>query len=233
MIFPVLEVEPIVQVGDKTRLNGTKSFASGESTAISLVRIRPEASASWVTVTGTDSRDWLLDWAYADAGTKTVSIEITTNGSPVTKTASVSVVTAATDKLFSTDSDLQLHETDILKWVPDGRSSFLDMHRRAQKIILQWLDKEGYVDVNQVPFTKAAIIDIEEVNAWSTYTVLRLIFESISNATDDIFHEKAIRYGKEELHARNRAVLRLDTDGDGQVDLSEELQLSTAFVARR
>ena len=50
---------------------------------------------------------------------------------------------------------------------------------------------------------------------------LRLIFEGVQNATDDIFGEKAEKYqGLEEFY-RNRLVLRLDLNKDGQTDVSE------------
>ena len=48
---------------------------------------------------------------------------------------------------------------------------------------------------------------------------LRLIFEGLSNALDDIFHEKALRYMEMESKARNRAALRLDRDNDGETDV--------------
>jgi len=233
MIFPVIEVEPVVQVGDKTRISAVKSFASGEASPITLVRIRPVSSGDWFTVTGDDYRDWYLDWAYSAAAEVAPQVEITTNGSPVVVSGAINVVTAATDNLFSTDSDLQLHETDILKWVADGRSSFKDIHRRAQKVILQWLDREGYISYNRTPFTAADVSNIEEVNAWATYTALRIIFEGISNASDDVFREKAIRYDKEALHARSRVVLRLDADNDGDTDYTVDLELSTGNVVRR
>ncbi len=63
MIFPVLEVERAIQVGDKTRLSGVKSFYTpGDS--IDKVKIRPEGTASYVDVSGVSERDWHLDWVY-------------------------------------------------------------------------------------------------------------------------------------------------------------------------
>ena len=229
-VFPLLEVEPIVQVGDKTRLSGLKSFIAPVDRDFDLVRIKPSDASQFITASAE-----FLDWVYSASGTVNVTLYVQSNcpyaSAEVEK--SITVVTAAQDNLFSNDSDLSLHEPEILKWVVDGRSSFLDMHRRAQTLILKWLDKEGYVDSNGNPFTKSAIVDIEEVRAWSTFLVLKLIFEGLSNATDDIFHEKAVRYNGKMMEYRKKALLRIDTDGDGVVDNVEGITPAFGFVARR
>lgn len=230
-VFPILEVEPIVQVGDKTRFNGTKSFISPTDGDFDLMRIKPTATAQYITITDNE----YLDWVYSASGTQTVTLYVQTNcpyaSGEVEKT--ISVLTATQDYLFSTDQDLRLHEPEILKWVVDGRSSFIDMHRRAQTLIMKWLDKEGYVDSDGNPFTKAAIVDIEEVKQWSTFLVLKLIFEGLSNAVDDIFHEKAKRYNGKMQEYRKKALLRIDVDGDGEVENYEGVDPAFGFVARR
>src|SRR5690606_28291915 len=124
-------------------------------------------------------------------------------------------------------------EPDILKWVEDGRNSFLNVHRRAKKLLLEYLRREGFVDVYGNPYTDTAIVDIEEVKQWVTFTALRIIFEGISNSTEDVFHEKARRYSELELKWRSIALLRLDVDGDGTVLPGEGLDTRSCFVARR
>lgn len=229
MIFPNLELEPIVQVGDRTRLNALKSFVTQDEAAISMVEIRPYQGASFIDVTS----DMFLDWQFSSAGTINVTARVTASGASAEFTSPISIVTPTSDYLFSTDGDLRLHEPDILKWTEAGRNTFINVHRRAQKVILEWLRKEGFVDVYQNPYTKAAIIDIEEVKQWSTYLVLRLIFEGISNATDDIFAEKANRYKSKEVEWRKTALLRLDVDGDSETDNEEGIDTAFSFVARR
>lgn len=228
-IFPNLNLEPVVQTKDRTRLDATKSFVTQDEATISLVQIRPSVSADFVDVT----TDMYLDWEYTTNGTQVVTCRVTASAVSAEVSANISSIVASADYLFSNDSDLKLHEPDIMKWTEPGRNSYLNLHRRAQTIILKWLDKEGYVDINNNPFTKAAIVDIEEVKQWSTYTVLRLMFEGLSNAVDDIFDKKAKMYQGMEGTWRERVVLRLDVDGDGVVNEGEEVQLSTAFVARR
>lgn len=230
-IFPILEVEPTVQVDDKVRLNAAKSFVTQDESAISAIKIDPTGSAGFITVTD----DEYLDWSYSASGTYNIKLRVEAGAASASAqiTKAVSIVTSASDHLFSTDQDLKLHEPDILKWVEDGRASFLNVHRRAQTIIIKWLDKEGYTDVNGDPFTKAAIVDIEEVKQWSTYLALRLIFEGLSNAVDDLFWSKSKIYKGREVEWRDRALLRLDTDGDGTVEDTEGIDPAYGFLARR
>ncbi len=230
-LFPLLDLEPTVQVGDKTRLDASKSFVTADQDSLSSILIDPTGSAGFIDVTETQ----YLDWAYAASGTFNVKLKILAGAASASAMIqhSISIVTEAQDKLFSNDADLRLHEFDILKWVPDGRATFKDMHRRAQIIIIQWLSKEGYVRVNDIPFTKTDIIDIEEVKQWSTYITLRLIFEGLSNATDDIFHVKSTRYFEMEQNWRDRAILRIDVDGDGIVNPGEGVDPRSGFIARR
>ena len=220
MIFPNLECEAIVQVNDKTRLNGSKSFITPDESAITLVEIEPESGNGYINVTGAaplDPLNWYLDWQYATNGTKTATIRVTTSGAPVTVTKTISVLSVVDDKLFSDDSDLIMHESEILRWVPVGRNSFKDMHRRAQQRILAWLDEKGHTDSSGARLTKASIVDVQEVKEWSIFLTLRMIFQSISNAVDDVFDKKAKYYESREAEARNRSALRYDYDGDGAI----------------
>ena len=162
-----------------------------------------------------------------------VSVRVTNGAGNTVKTKTIQVISAEADYLFSDDNQLKAHEYDILKLLPPGKATHLYAHRRAQTQIMDWLDKEGYVDVNRVKFTKAAIVDLTEVSEWSVFTTLRLIYESVSNAVDDIFAVKADKYGKLETYWRDRAVLRLDIDGDGDADIGEEIDIRSTFCARR
>jgi len=218
MLFPVLELESIVQVDDKTRLSGLKSYISKDESAITLVEIEPEASAGFIDVTGTGSDDFYLDWQYSTDGVKTVSIRLTNAGGSSLITKDLTVVTKAEDYLFSADSDLIGYEGDLLNYVRPGRNSFLDKHRAAQSKIVSFLDEKGVTDDNGDRLTKVAIVNLEEVKEWSTALTLSIIFEEISNAVDDIFMDKSQKYKQAALTHKNRAFLRLDKDGDGDSD---------------
>lgn len=237
-IFPNAELEAIVQVNDKTRLDATKSFVDKGEAAITLVEIEPEAAAGFIDVTGSlpiKSKNWFLDWQYATDGVKTVTVRVTTDGAPVTASNTLTIISVADDKLFSADSDLIKHEPEILqdKNLPDGRNSFLNVQRRSQELILAFLDENGVVDIDGNRLTKADILDVEEVRQWSTFLSLRLIFEGLSNAIDDIFSEKAKRYETMEISARGRAQLRVDVNNDGILDDREGINMKTMDLVRQ
>lgn len=231
-IFPVLEVENVVQVGDKTRFNASKSFVSKDNVAITLVEIEPESGSGFVTVTGSSYKDWYLDWQYSGA-TRTVVVSLRiTAGTTTTITKSISVVTSASDMLFSSDSDLLAYEPDILKYIPDGRSSYLNVHREAQTKILDWLAEAGVTDVDGNRLTKDRVIDIDEVRSWSKYLTLSLIFSGIYNSVDDVFSDKAKSYASMAKSKADRSKIRLDIDGDGETSLAEDVNLQSRDLVR-
>tara|TARA_R110002020_G_scaffold94189_6_gene226890 strand:+ start:3625 stop:4332 length:708 start_codon:yes stop_codon:yes gene_type:complete len=233
-IFPKLELESIVQENDKTRLSAKKSFISKTEAAVTLVRIKPDASGSFITVTGSSSEDWYLDWEYSAAGLITVEVEITTDGSPTSVTKTLTVISSGDDKLFSTDAELEVHEDDILQWVRNGRSSFLEKHRMAQTRIFSYLDQNRMWKSDGTRFDKDDVYDIEEFREWSKFEALAMIFEGISNDVEDIFSFKAERYRELRDGARSRSTLRLDLDEDGTIDeSSEKLNIREGLVIRR
>ncbi len=120
-----------------------------------------------------------------------------------------------------------------MKWVPQGRSSYKDVIRRSQKLIIAWLDEKGYVNVYGNKFDKHDIIDLEEVRQWSIFQTLKLIMQGISNVTDDVFDKKAKEYSKFEEAARQRVILRIDTNRDGAADAMEGLSISSGSLYRR
>lgn len=139
------------------------------------------------------------------------------------------------DNLFSSDVDLLAHEPDIMSWLPKDRSSYKFAHRRSQELILAFLDEKGYTDIFGDKLLIDAIVDITEVAEWSKFLTLKLIFQGIKNAVDDVFGQKADTYLALEKNARNRVILRLDKDNDGLVEAnsSEGVMISTINCARR
>lgn len=145
----------------------------------------------------------------------------------------LNIVTAVTDNLFSDDDRLRKHEWDILKFVPDGRASFLDVHRRAQQLIMAWMDTQGFLNDFEEPFRVQDIKNPEDFREWATMMVLRLIFEGLHNAKDDVFQQKAEHYQALEDFFRNRANVRIDLNKDGTVDVTERLDTRSCVVVRR
>lgn len=150
----------------------------------------------------------------------TLTVETQDNDDVVLATASiheyVEVYSVQGDALFSDDADLVGFENDIMKWLPSGRGSYKDLHRKAQKVIVDWLDRQGYRDNNFKKLTKFAFVDNSDVRLWATYTALRLFFSGANNQVGDVFKEKSNYYKGLEIEARDRAVLSLDLSGDGK-----------------
>ena len=227
MIFPILKCENIVQVNDKTRLDATKSFQSPYEAAVTLFEIEPESGAGFFAV-GTSK---YLDWAYSSAGEKTATVRITTDGSPVTSTQTLTIISEADDKLFSNDQDLITMEDDILRLLRPGRASFLDKHRMAQFKIIDALDQMGLTDGFGNKLTKLDLFDATEVNEWSKYLTLNLIFASATSEANDVYMTKAAEYLKMAQLASKRAGIRFDTDQDGSEDMRPDLY--SARLVRR
>lgn len=231
-IFAILQSEGTVQVGDKTRLDARQSFVS-PTVVVTQVEIKPYAASEWIVVsTSDDPTTWFLDWVYDAAASVTASVRVTA-GSTATGTASLTVVTAATDALFSDDSDLLPLEPSIQDLLPEGRSTFLNIHREAQTKILEDIYRSGIRDEDDDRLTKAAIVDVQEVSEWSKYLALQLIFEGASNAVDDIFAKKADKYRALAQMAANTATIVLDLDGDGDAETPDERVSFTAVRVRR
>lgn len=222
MIFPVISTESKVQVDDMTRIDATRSFISAGEAAISLVEIEPEAASGFINVTS----DKYLDWAYSSEGTKTVSIRITTDGSPVTKTATLVVVTSAADLLFSNDQDIVTHEPEIFRFLRPGRASFLDFHRKAQERILDNLKQRNILNWDGTKIEASNIFDRDEVKQWSKYLTISMIYESVQNEVEDLFAIKARDYMNLASKASDRATIALDKNIDGAVDSSPDLKVS-------
>lgn len=238
MLCGILETETTLQIADKTRLSASKSFVSKGEAAITKVEIDPGDGAGFVDVTGVasplDPNDWYLDWIYSGASrTVTAQVRITTSAAPVIGvTKDIALLTSTDDHLFSSDKDLMALEPDVMKWVPDGRASWLNIHRAAQEKILDWLNKAGVSDANDVPLTKVDVISIDEVRFWSRDWVLGLIFHSVSNVKDDVFDQKAKFYFGEAGKGSNRSKIRLDTNHDGTLSKNEGVNVTSSTLIR-
>lgn len=329
-VFSIVDFESEVQIGDKTRIDASKSFASKATEQINKVEIKAGEDEGSISVYDLDSSNWFLDWCFnsfkidvksSNSGFKfkvgsTTHIATIANGSytlsqyatalqtalnaafansfvvsisdgkatisgsnafEILKSASatqlfmelgtsktshtgklieyvkrfvtvevenpealtsssvveINVYSEEGDRLFTSDQDLIAHEPDVLKWVPQGRATFKNVYRRAQKLIIAWLDEKGYVNAYAEKYNKFDIIDIEEVRQWSTFMSLRLIFEGISNSVDDVFSQKANKYSMLEEAARQRVILRIDYDKDGIVDTTEGVSIYSGSLFRR
>lgn len=222
MIVPVLHCEKVLQVKDLTRFDASRSIlVKGSADPINSVKIKLGASGPEIEVFNAQPKNWFVDYAFNDPGATEITLTVASASESASVTETINILTAEEDALFSGDADLISLESDIMKWLPNGRSSFLDLHRKSQSLIVDWVNRQGYRDDKGDKFTKAAFKDNSDVNLWSVYTTLKLFFMGVQNATDDVFKKKADYYHKLEIEARDRAILDLDMDGDGEVDKHE------------
>jgi hypothetical protein len=230
VIFPKLIHEKVIQTNDKTRLDASRSFVS-DSTAIINVEIKPSASDAYISVFSADPKKWVLDWAYSVSGTKTISLKVSTATTNEIINYTLSVISEADDKLFSNDEDLLQHENNILDYIPKGRSSWLNKHRASQDMILAYFDEQRIWRNDGTKLTKNDLLDVSEVNEWSKFLTLRIIYQSLSVSVDDIFWKKSMEYEKLEHQARSRSALRFNANGDGETETVID-RMTTIMVRR-
>jgi hypothetical protein len=143
-------------------------------------------------------------------------------------------VTAATDALWSSDKDLIGYENQIMKWVPQGRNSWLNVHRKAQVLILDWLDSIRVWKQDGTRLTKADFLVTNDVRQLSAYWTLQLIFEDLSNKPDDVFSLKAESYAELVQSAKNRGRIQADfNDNQTDDDVNEDSQDMRSFTMVR
>lgn len=228
--FPVLQTEFTAQVGDKIRLDAIQSYVTPDEGAITTVEIDAGIGDGFVDVTSTR----YLDVQYSTAGNKTVQVKVTTGTGNITGSFTVVAVSSADDRLFSSDELLMAHEPQILKYLPDGKSSYKFQHRRVRDLIIDEINRKGFRDEGGSKYTAADVLDLEDVKVWATYKCLAVIMEGLSNAVDDIFSQKALKYMKLASEAENRLYVTLDHDNSGIASEAEKVQEFTAIsVIRR
>jgi len=240
MIFPIIECDEVVQLNDKFRISAFNSYKTPNEPVWDSVEIEPYAGAGFIDVTGDVSkpnpnRFWFLDFQYDTAGVKVVSLRITIGLSVVTVTKNVTAVTEATDNLFSTDQLLKEQQSDIFRLLPDGKASFKYKHRAAQNFILDWLWNNGFyksVGNGAEPFLKTDIVDIDFISDWSTYVTLRMLYEENQSQGGDIFRQKAGDFLNKEERAREKCLLKIDTNGNGTLEVNEGAQIASRRLER-
>lgn len=233
MRFSLIDCDAVVQVNDKIRIDASQCFGT---VAITNVEIQPEAAESFYTVFNSgDTSRWYLDWLYVASGAKVISVRVTDAGGNTTTTKSITVVTEASDYLFSNDDELKVQEPDIMKWLPAGRSSYKFVHRKVQDAIITEIYKSGISSTDGTKITKTQVIDVKEVQDWATFEALRIIFAGISNAIDDVFARKSDMYKSESIAMRALAMNRLaiDYNKSGAVTSSEHVGFGSAALVKR
>jgi len=230
-VFALLDFEPIIQAGDLLRLDALKSTVTPDET-ISKVEIDPLGRNEFIDIT----TDKFLDFVYESTVDKTVTPVLKVTGSTsgaVEKRFSIRVLTEATDALFSNDEQLRTIEPEIRRYLPKGKSTFKNIHRRAQQLVLDDLDRRGLTSEDGSALVKEDFISNQDVSEWSAFKALTIIYGGISNEVDDIFDKKANKYSGMAAGKGNRVAIRLDKNRDGTVDEHEKLDSNVIDVVRR
>lgn len=251
-VFIVVVHDSVVQIGDKVRFDLTKSFCARPlvtSTFIKQIDVKPNPTSAWIKIHDATIpaeklavKDWYFDWIYLDdtgaaphthGHIQTFEVRFTDiNDDTYLAERDFTLWTEAQDNLFSNDQDLIAHEPDILKWLPDGRSSWKYVHRRCQQRILSYLFEKGYKNTDGTPFEKDQIVEKYDVKEWSTFMALKIIFGSIINSKDDVFLQKAKFYENLEGKA-NKTDIRVDLNADGTQAVGETISTHGPILVRR
>jgi hypothetical protein len=228
MIFVKIDSESKLQTNDKTRMK-VSLLTMPDTSAATAVYIQAEASGATYDITS----DLFFDYIYSSSGTKIVTATAYVDESTeYTGEVSIEVVTPAEDNLFSIDADILAYEPEILNYVREGRSSWLDKHRAIQAFILDELLAKGYLKNDDTPYASSDVFSTD-FKKWSAFLVLSAIYEELSNAIGDIFEQKSIRYKDKALQASNRCFLYLDKNGDGTIDKNEKENILSTTLVRR
>lgn len=232
-IFATLQTDRIVQVGDKTRLDASHSFVAGAD-VISMIEIQPSDADIYIQVPLDQP---YLDWVYSTAGDVVVAVRVTVSSGDSTSasvgTADLAVLSAETDALFSSDSDLVAQEPSIRDLLPRGRSTFLNVHREAQELIMDAVNRK-VSSASQNWLTPISVVDKREVREWSKYLTLHLIFEGSINTKDDVFYIKSSKYKGLADNASERSYIALDLNGDGTLtDDEKKTGFTSVGIVRR
>lgn len=213
-MFPILEIENIVQIGDKTRLDGSKSYGA----EFTKIEIAPN---------GVDfiecSDDKYLDWQFDTPGTKEIVLRVTSESGNKEVLKEILVVSSEVDALYSTDEDFKGVESEIFRYLRKGRSSFLDKHREAKRQIVQALKNENLIKLDATDLTGLAI-NPGALKDWSKYLALSLVFFDCNTGYGvggpEYFLAKAQSYKSAAELAKMNAIRGLDTNADGDPDVS-------------
>lgn len=233
MIFINCINEGLIQVNDKTRIDVSRSFVSGEG--ITDIEIEPEAAAGFVSVYNSDQDKWFLDWQYSMDGEKVISVRATDGTSTITQTFSITVISVEDDNLYSNDAQLFAIESELKRYLPPGKSSFTYLHREAQSRILAYLDRKRIWNDDGEPYNKNQINLFNQLQKWSLYETAYIIYNDLFITVGDKFSQKINQYKALRNIERDRAALRIDKDNTGTYDRFDDTvqDLKSLRIVRR
>lgn len=214
MIFANPTFETIIQVDDLTRLSFDLHSPNNDLENIDQVFIKPDTLA--IEYDAVSKRNnYYIDWAYNIEGVKTIELKvIMIDTTEHIFNGELTVLNKEEDNLFSSDQDLIQVESDILRYLPSGKSTFNYLHREAQKRIMAFLDEQRIWKIDGSRYLISDVSDIEEFKQWSRYLVLHILYRNLVVVPDDVFDDRAKYYADLMASARKRAAIRIGRDDD-------------------
>lgn len=237
MVGIVLNAESVVRVGDKIRLDasGTTYISLTPSVTISSVTIKPEDIAPVFDVTGNpvNKKNWVLDYFYSTDGVKTVTVTVTLSDSSIhSKSFAVTAISQADDKLLVDDDDLRAMDFELMRFIPDGYSSWRHVHRRSTREVIDFINSMRLSKVNGDPLTFDELKDSRLAKDFALKSSLALIYQQLSNKPDDKFYQRYLDAKKTLEAYKSRADWAFDFDGNGQIDNYERADMLTGRLLR-
>lgn len=234
MIFPKIKVDSLAQVGDGVRISALQTIYRDLAEVLDI-EISPGQGVDFISVlSGGDFDLWYLDWVYSQQGLYTATVRIKTVLEPltyVTITKQIQIISADDDQLFSSDDDIIQSEPDVYRYLPEGKTSYLFMHREAQRRILAHLDEKKIWKQDGTRYTKEDLFDKEEFVHWSRFLVLQMIYQAKVVDVGDIFFQKSEQYKTLVAIAMNRGAVRLS--GNGVLPATSKLDNITSIMVKR
>lgn len=223
MVFPKIDMDSLVQENDMFRICAVGSFSSPDE-EITEVRITPDTSSAAVvfSITGDCPEDWYLDWAYETAGDYTVQVEIVGSLTSKVRTQTITVITEEQDNLQADDACIYSYESELKKYLPDGRNSWKYIHRKALEEILEYLYRSCHLNQDGSRITKDQLITID-VRKWATFEAILLIFQDIKTSNSVAFAEKIDEYKTKRGEARE-TYINIDSDRDGNITDEDQIK---------
>lgn len=144
------------------------------------------------------------------------------------------------NNVFSDDQDLREQVSSILSTsFLAGADSHILSHVAARKQIIQDLRNSGKLKVDTTTgrfknLNLFDILDVGQIRDASKWKTLNIIFDDLSDRTDDKWEQKARKYNSRYKTTFGQLqFLAIDVDDDGRTDINEEQASATTLVLRR
>jgi len=219
MLFPKIDLDAVVQVNDMFRVDAQGSFSTTDE-PITSVKIYPDYTNDPLitfTILPDCPEDFYLDWAYEIPGDYTVRVELVSDSGTKELDRVVTAISEAEDNLQSDDSSIYVYESELKKYLPEGRNSYKYIHRKALEEILDYLYRNGKLNPDCTKITKDQLIT-KDIQKWATFEAILLIFQDIKSSNAEAFNEKIIHYLEKRGEARSRYIIEIDTNRDNVID---------------